>query len=79
MKLVKTIPPIAGLAELFVFYCSHCKKAETKVAGAKRRVGPLSQLQRRHCFTHGRLRLPPSSVPPACLGARPYDCAIVGL
>lgn len=31
MKLVKTIPQIGGLAELFVFYCSHCKKAETKV------------------------------------------------
>jgi hypothetical protein len=31
MKLVKSIPPIGGLPEIFVFYCSRCKQAETKV------------------------------------------------
>ena len=31
MKLVKTIPHIGGLPEIFVFYCSRCKQAETKV------------------------------------------------
>jgi hypothetical protein len=31
MKLVKTITHVAGLPELFVFYCSRCKQAETKV------------------------------------------------
>jgi hypothetical protein len=29
-KLVKTIAHIAGLPELFVFYCAKCKQAETK-------------------------------------------------
>ena len=31
MKLVKTIAQVSGLPELFVFYCSRCKQAETKV------------------------------------------------
>jgi hypothetical protein len=31
MKLIKTIPHIAGLPELFVFYCARCKQAETKM------------------------------------------------
>jgi len=31
MKLVKTIDHVSGLPELFVFYCSRCKQAETKV------------------------------------------------
>jgi hypothetical protein len=31
MKLVKTIPRLGGLPEIFVFYCSRCKQAETKV------------------------------------------------
>jgi hypothetical protein len=31
MKLVKTIAHVAGLPSLFVFYCSRCKRAETKV------------------------------------------------
>jgi|SRR5262245_21804854 hypothetical protein len=30
MKLVKTIPHVGGLPEIFVFYCSRCKQAETK-------------------------------------------------
>jgi hypothetical protein len=30
MKLVKTIPHLGGLPEIFVFYCSRCKQAETK-------------------------------------------------
>ena len=29
--LVKTIAHMSGLPELFVFYCSRCKQAETKV------------------------------------------------
>jgi len=29
MKLVKTIAHVSGLPELFVFYCSRCKQAET--------------------------------------------------
>jgi hypothetical protein len=33
MKLVKTIAPVSGLPELFVFYCSRCKQAEIKVQG----------------------------------------------
>ena len=31
MKFVKTIPQIGGLPELFVFYCSRCRQAETKI------------------------------------------------
>ena len=31
MRLVKTIPHIGGLPEIFVFYCSRCKQAETRV------------------------------------------------
>ena len=31
MKLIKTIPHVAGLPELFVFYCATCKQAETKM------------------------------------------------
>ena len=31
MKLVKTIPHLGGLPEIFVFYCSRCRQAETKV------------------------------------------------
>jgi len=31
MNLIKTIPHIAGLPELFVFYCARCKQAETKM------------------------------------------------
>jgi hypothetical protein len=31
MKLVKTLPHLGGLLEIFVFYCSSCKQAETKV------------------------------------------------
>jgi hypothetical protein len=31
MKLNKTIPHVAGLPELFVFYCASCKQAETKM------------------------------------------------
>jgi hypothetical protein len=31
MKLVKTIAHLSDLPELFVFYCSRCKQAETKV------------------------------------------------
>ena len=31
MRLVKTLPHIGGLPEIFVFYCSRCKQAETKV------------------------------------------------
>jgi hypothetical protein len=31
MKLIKTIAHVSGLPELFVFYCSRCKRAETKV------------------------------------------------
>jgi hypothetical protein len=30
MKLVKAIPYLGGLPEIFVFYCSRCKQAETK-------------------------------------------------
>jgi Zn finger protein HypA/HybF involved in hydrogenase expression len=31
IKLVKTIPHLGGLPEIFVFYCPRCKQAETKV------------------------------------------------
>ena len=31
MKLIKTIVHVCDLPELFVFYCSRCKQAETKV------------------------------------------------
>jgi hypothetical protein len=31
MKLIKTIPHVVGLPELFVFYCASCKQAETKM------------------------------------------------
>lgn len=31
MKLVKTLPHLGGLPEIFVFYCARCKQAETKV------------------------------------------------
>jgi predicted amidophosphoribosyltransferase len=31
MKLIKTISHVAGLPELFVFYCASCKQAETKM------------------------------------------------
>jgi len=31
MKFVKAIPHLVGLPEHFVFYCSRCKQAETKV------------------------------------------------
>ena len=31
MKLVKTIAHVSGRPELFVFYCSRCKQAETKI------------------------------------------------
>ena len=31
MKLVRSIPHIEGVPEIFVFYCEHCKQAETKV------------------------------------------------
>jgi hypothetical protein len=31
MKLVKTIPHLGGLPEIVVFYCSACKRVETKV------------------------------------------------
>jgi len=31
MKLVRTLPHIEGVPEIFVFYCPHCKQAETKV------------------------------------------------
>jgi hypothetical protein len=31
MKLVKAIPRLGGLPEIFVFYGSRCKQAETKV------------------------------------------------
>jgi hypothetical protein len=31
MKLVKTISHLGGLPEIFVFYYSRCKQAETKV------------------------------------------------
>jgi hypothetical protein len=30
MKLVQTSPHLGGLPEIFVFYCSRCKQAETK-------------------------------------------------
>jgi hypothetical protein len=35
MKLVKTIPHLGGLPEIFVFYCSRCKQAETKKQAVK--------------------------------------------
>jgi hypothetical protein len=35
MKLVKTIPHLGGLPEIFVFYCSRCKQAETKEQAVK--------------------------------------------
>jgi hypothetical protein len=31
MRLVKTLPHLDGLPEILVFYCSRCKRAETKV------------------------------------------------
>src|SRR5262245_26527434 len=31
MKLVRTLPHIEGVPEIFVFYCERCKQAETKV------------------------------------------------
>ena len=31
MRFDKTIPHVGGLPEIFVFYCSRCKQAETKV------------------------------------------------
>jgi hypothetical protein len=31
MKLVRTLRHIEGVPEIFVFYCPHCKQAETKV------------------------------------------------
>jgi hypothetical protein len=31
MKLVKTLSHLGGLPEIWVFYCSRCKQAETKV------------------------------------------------
>jgi hypothetical protein len=31
MKFVKAVPHLGALPELFVFYCSRCKQAETKV------------------------------------------------
>ena len=30
MKLVRTIPPLGGLLELFAFYCEPCGVAETR-------------------------------------------------
>jgi hypothetical protein len=30
MKLVRTIPRLGGIPELFVFFCSMCNQAETK-------------------------------------------------
>ena len=37
MKLVKMIPHLGGLPEIFVFYCSRCKQAETKEQAVCRR------------------------------------------
>jgi hypothetical protein len=31
MKLVKTLSHLGGLPKIWVFYCSRCKQAETKV------------------------------------------------
>jgi len=31
MKFIKAIPRLGALPEMFVFYCSRCKQAETKV------------------------------------------------
>jgi hypothetical protein len=31
MKLVKTLSHLGGLPEIWVFYCSRCKQADTKV------------------------------------------------
>jgi len=31
MKLVKAVPHLGALPELFVFYCSRCERAETRV------------------------------------------------
>jgi hypothetical protein len=31
MKLVKSIPHVGGLPDIFVFYCSRCRQAETRV------------------------------------------------
>ena len=31
MKFIKAVPHLGGLPEMFVFYCSRCKQAETKV------------------------------------------------
>ena len=31
MNLVRTIAHVEGVPEIFVFYCAHCKHAETKV------------------------------------------------
>ena len=31
MELVRTIPHVEGVPEIFVFYCARCKHAETKV------------------------------------------------
>ena len=33
MKLVRTIADLGEVPEIFVFYCTHCKHAETKVQG----------------------------------------------
>jgi len=31
MELVRTIAHVEGVSEIFVFYCTRCKHAETKV------------------------------------------------
>jgi len=31
MKLVRTILHVEGVPEIFIFYCTRCKHAETKV------------------------------------------------
>ena len=33
MELVRTIPHVEGVPEIFVFYCARCKHVETKVMG----------------------------------------------
>jgi hypothetical protein len=37
MKLVKTIPHLGGLPEIFLFYCSRCRQADTKEQAVCRR------------------------------------------
>jgi predicted amidophosphoribosyltransferase len=47
LKFVKAVPHLGTLPELFVFYCSHCKQAETKVQQQSAACPPESDAYRR--------------------------------